>query len=461
MIKLDSVREAMSGIVPKSLLLGIPLFLQSVSSKAATLDSSALSDRGFRTEIGVSPKAMANSFADELRTYGAEPAAVRGVSEAETMGPGPFTRLIKALRGSVGKGVGFTGRKHAGIHLKSIFSMDRGAFMKKALGWANKGTHSVLLVSDDAAAKLANKGIDKLDELNGLMRGKSLADVPIDETIRLSGGSTVRRSKFYGSSEKLSVTVPAKELGVGREVVGIFDAKAYKTAVDNAVAAGRDPKLIDPSTFSEPAKNVDELTFVFFGQLGTGQKLVNGLLTMFPRAERVAIGGLLLTGTAGTAKASVSPLGGTTADERVQQVTAEHLANFAASAGLSEEIDITSTWDKLTESGAEIGAQIAVDWGLVAALGSRVGGVLSFILMPQTLNGGEGAFLEFQQAEFVRNSILERLDDVTAAMVGDISEQISQELKDAGYPAGCDFGEKARPNIERAVRHNLDVLLSR
>lgn len=456
-MKLETLRDKISGAVPKSLLLGVPLFLQTVTARAETLDTNALSARGFDTEVGVSPRAMADAFQAELRTLGAAE-----VGEDVAHGPGPFARLIKALRSSVGKGVTFTGRKHAGTHLKSIFSMNRGAFIEKATEWANKGMHSVLLVSDDAAERLASKGIDKLDELNDMMRGRSLADVPVNETIRLRGGSTVRRSQFYGSGEKLAVTVPAKELGVTREMVGIFDARAYKSAIDDAIRAGRDPKLVDPNTFCEPAKSVDELTYVFYGQLDTGQKLVNGLLTMFPRAERVAIGGVMVAGTAGAVKAQEAPLAGSTVDARVQQIAAEHIAAFASGTGLTEEVDITSAWDRLSETGVEVGAQIAIDWGLIATFGSRVGGVLSLLLMPQTLNGGEGGYLEYQRQDMIRSMLQSEMDDIVPAMVGDIAEQLADEMKSEGYSnRACDFAEQIKPNLERAVRQNLEILLSR
>lgn len=453
-MKLQNVRDAVSGLVPKTLLLGVPLFLQTVTTRAADLGRSDLGARGFSTEIGVSPQDHADAFAAELRAIAVAP-------DDAAIGPGPFARLIKSLRASVGQGVMFTGRKHAGTHLKSIFSMNRAAFIEKARGWAGKGTHSILVVSDDQAANLAHRAIDKLEEFNGLMAGKALDDVPMNQTVRLSGGSTVHRSTFYEAGDKLSVRIPAKDLGISLRDVGIFDAKAYTAAVDDAIAAGTDPKLIDPNTFCEAAKSVDELRFVFYGQLSTGQKLVSGLLTMYPNTQRVAIATAGLVTAAGTVQAKDCTVAGTSVDDRVGQLVDEHLAAFASQSGLGSTMDVSSAWDRFTETGAEIGGQIAIDWGLVTAFGSRVGGVLSLILMPTTLNGGEGASLAWQHQEWLRQEMIDNRDKIADAMVGDVIEHLGVELRDAGYDNGCDYADQIRPHIEVIVQQNLDALLGR
>lgn len=457
-MKLDRLRERVTRAVPRSLLLGVPMLLQRIDASAADVGRTALSQRGFETERSVSTDELADAFTAELDALDATHAVKDDANVVA--GPGPFTRLVKALRASMKSGVLHTGRQHAGMHLKSIFSMERRAFMDLATEWAEKGMHSVLLVSDDAAETLALKGVDKLDELNRSLAGKALSDVPFNQAMSLPGGTTVKRTSFYNAGEKLTVTVPARELGVTREMVGIFDAKAYRAAIDEARRLGRDPKLIDPNTFCEPPRNVDELTFVFFGQLDTGQKLVNGLLTMFPRAERVAIGGLLVAGAGSSARAENAQLSGTSAAERVQQITAEHIAAFAAQSGLSPTEDITSAWDALTDAGVEIGAQIAIDWSLITAFGSRVGGVISLILMPTTLNGGEGAYLQAQREHMHRAMLRADLESIVSAMVADISEQVGSEMLEEGYPSSaCRFADQIRPHVESVVRSNLETLL--
>jgi hypothetical protein len=278
------------------------------------------------------------------------------------------------------------------MHLRSVLAGDANAVMNRMLELADKGKHSLLLITDDAAAKLAEKGVDKLDDLSRSLTGTKLDDFPLDRPFRLADGSTVTRSKFWGAADKLTVTIPAAELGITREAVSIFDGKAYKAAVELAKKSGKDPSTINPSTFCEPAKSVDNLTYVFFGELSTGQKMVNGILTMYPNAQRLAIGAATLTAATGSVKAANAQLpGAASVEQRVEQLTAEHVARFAAGAGLGDRIDVTSTWDKVKDTGAEVGLSLALDWGIVEALGARVGGVVTLVLSPLELNKSEGA----------------------------------------------------------------------
>lgn len=257
MNKLDKLRDLVTRPIPQALLVGVPLFFRTVTARAEELPASALDARGFTIGVDVAKEQHAAAFARQLSVYAADAAG-------ETVGPGPLARLVKALRLSLKDGGAlFRGTKHAGIHLRSMFNMDRAYFMERMLDAADKGTHSVLLIADDAAAKLAEKGVDKLDELSTMMAGKKIDDIPLDRAMHLEGGSSVTRSKYWGSADKLTVSIPASELGITREMVSIFDAKAYKKAVEAALKLGRDPKLIDPSSFCEPAKSVDNLTYVF------------------------------------------------------------------------------------------------------------------------------------------------------------------------------------------------------
>lgn len=464
---LDKLRNTLGATIPKSVLVGLPLFFQTLTAKAAALPTNAVETRGFTTELGVSKDSTVRAFTDELATFarGAERTdSVEAVHGAALAGPGgPLARLVKALRLSIKEGGALhRGAKHSGTHLKSSFSGDRTAVMERMLEAAEKQKHSFLLISDEAAEKLAEKGIDKLDELSKKLTGTKLDDFPLDQPFALTGGSTVTRTKFWGSSEKLTVSIPAAELGITREMVSVFNGKAYKAAVELAKKEGRDPTLVDPSAFCEPAKSVDNLTYVFYGELSTGSKLVNGLLTMYPNAQRLAIGAAVLTTATGTVKAESATLpGAASVERRVEQLTAEQLARFAAGAGLSEQIDITSTWDKVKDAGTEIGLGIALDWGLIEALGSRVGGVISFLLMPTPLNQSEGATLAMMREDFARDQMRKNVDKIADAMTGDITERLAEELDAAGYKKGCEFGDKIRKDVKAAVLENLNVLLAR
>ncbi|MCK6548023.1 hypothetical protein L6R52_19385 [Myxococcota bacterium] len=464
---LDKLRNTLGATVPKSLLVGLPLFFETLTAKAAALPTNAADARGFTTELGVSKDSTVRAFTDELATFarGAERTdGVAAIHGAEVAGPGgPLARLVKALRLSIKEGGALhRGAKHAGMHLRSSLSGDRAVVMERMLEVAEKQKHSILLITDDAAAKLAEKGIDKLDELSKTLTGTKLDDFPLDKPFALSGGSTVTRTKFWGSSEKLTVTIPASELGITREMVSVFDGKAYKAAVELAKKQSRDPKLVDPSTFCEPAKSVDNLTYVFFGELSTGSKLVNGLLTMYPNAQRLAIGAAVLTTASGTVKAESAKLpGAPSVERRVEQLTAEHVARFAAGAGLTEQIDITSTWDKVKDAGTELGLGLALDWGIVEALGARVGGVVTFLLMPTPLNSGEGATLAMMREQFALDQLRKNVDQIADAMTGDITDRLAEELGAAGYKKGCEFGDEIRKDVRAAVLENLNVLLAR
>jgi hypothetical protein len=464
---LDKLRNTLGATVPKSLLVGLPLFFQTLTTKAAALPTSALDARGFTTELGVSKDSTTRAFADELATFahGADKAgAVAPLGASELAGPGgPLARLVKALRLSVKDGGAlYRGARHAGMHLRSSFSGDRTVVMERMLELAEKKSHSVLLISDEAAAKLADKGIDKLDELSRSLTGSKLDDFPLDAPFRLTGGSTVTRTKYWGSAEKLTVTIPASELGITKAMVSVFDAKAYKAAVDAAKAAKKDPTLIDPSAFCEPAKSVDNLTYVFFGELSTGSKLVNGLLTMYPNAQRLAIGAAVLTTASGTVKAANAPISSANnVEHRIEQLTAEHVARFAAGAGLTDQIDITSTWDKVKDSGAEIGLSLALDWGIIEALGSRVGGVVTLLLSPLELNSSEGGTLAWMREEAARTTMRTNVDKIADAMTNDIVDRLAEELDKAGYKDACGFGDKVRKDVKAAVSQNLNVLLAK
>lgn len=448
---IDKLRDLVNRPLPQALLVGLPLFFRTVTARAESLPTTALDHRGFNTELGVSKDQTSAAFARELSVFAASE------STGVEIGPGPLARLVKALRLSLKEGGAvFRGAKHAGIHLRSMFNADRGVFMERMLEAANKGTHSVLLISDDAAAKLAEKGVDKLDELSNLLTGSKLDDIPFNRAMQLEGGATVTRSKFWNSAEKLTVNIPAEELGITRAMVSIFDAKAYKKAIDEAIKLGRDPKLIDPNSFCEPAKSVDNLTYVFFGELSTGSKLVNGLLTMYPNAQRLAIGATVLTAsTAVKAKAETAMVdASTTVERRVEQLTAEHLAQFAAGMGIGDKIDVTSTWDKVTDAGKEIGFSMAVDWGLVAKFGSRVGGVISLLLMPTEM--GKGSVPIHNWPALMRPNV----ESIADAMTNDILERLTEELDRAGYKDSCAFGDKIRKDVRAGVVENLAVLLA-
>lgn len=464
---LDKLRNTLGATVPKSLLVGLPLFFQTLTQRAEALPTSALGARGFTTELGVSRDSTTRAFADELATFAQGAEAARGVDAvgvSERAGPGgPLARLVKALRLSIKDGGAlYRGARHAGMHLRSSFSGDRKVVMERMLELAEKKSHSILLLSDDAATKLAEKGIDKLDELSRSLSGSKLEDFPLNTPFRLSGGSTVTRTKYFNSAEKLTVSIPAAELGITKEMVSVFDAKAYKAAVDAAKAAKKDPTLIDPSAFCEPAKSVDNLTYVFLGELSTGSKLVNGLLTMYPNAQRLAVGAAVLTTASGTVKAAEAPIGSANSVEhRVEQLTAEHVARFAAGAGLTDQIDITSTWDKVKDSGAEIGFSLALDWGIVEALGSRVGGVVTLLLSPLELNSSEGATLAWMREEAARTTMRNNVDQIASAMTNDIVDRLAEDLDRAGYRNGCGFGDKIRKDVKAAVTQNLNVLLAK
>jgi hypothetical protein len=447
---LEELRKYVYTSSSQLLLTSLPLLFRTVEGRAENLPSGTLDLRGFTTELGVSSEQTSIAFARELSLYAHEDG-----------GPGPLARLVKALRLSLkSDGAILRGTKHAGIHLKSMFNADRAVFMERMLDAANKGTHSVLLIADDAAEALAAKGVDKLDELSRTMAGQKLDDIPFNRAMHLDGGSTVTRGEFWGSADKFTVSIPASELGVTREMVSIFDAKAYKKAVEAAQRAGDDPKLIDPSSYCEPAKKVDNLTYVFFGELSTGSKLVNGLLTMFPNAQRLAIGTAVLTASTGKVKAETATLGETTVARRVEELTAEHLAQFAAGAGLGEKIDVTSTWDKVTDAGAEIGMSVALDWGLIEAFGARLGGLLGFLLMPVEANKGEGATLAWMREQHARSLMRENMDAIADAMTNDIVDRAAEELERGGYKDACAFGDRVRKNVRAAVVENLSILLA-
>lgn len=184
---------------------------------------------------------------------------------------------------------------------------------------------------------------------------------------------------------------------------------------------------------------------------------------MFPKAQKQAIGTVLLSAGASTKlKAETATISGTstTVQRRVEELTSEHLARFAAGAGLSEKIDLSSTWDKVSDAGTEIGLNIALDWGIVEALGARVGGVLTFLLMPTSLNSSEGGTLALMQEQHARSIMRENMAPIADAITNDVLEQIAAELDASGYQDGCGFGDKIRKDVRAAVMTNLSILLA-